>query len=68
MQRINRFFDWLSNYLSARKGMLPLVGVMMVLLNFILQFFAVGWIVESNLFLHLGVIVAIIGILIAWAL
>lgn len=68
MQRINRFFDWLSNYLSARKGMLPLFGVMMVLLNFVLQFITTGWIVESDIFLHLGVIVAIIGILIAWAL
>ena len=68
MQRLNRFFDWLSNYLSARKGMLPIIGVTLVLLNFLLQFFAAGWIVESDLFLHLGVIVAIIGILIAWAL
>lgn len=68
MQRLNRFFDWLSNYLSARKGMLPIFGVMLVLLNFILQFFAIGWVAESNLFLHLGVIIAILGFLLAWAL
>ena len=68
MQRLNRFFDWVSNYLSARKGMLPLIGILLVVVNFILQFFAVGWLADSNLFLHLGVILAILGILLAWAL
>ena len=68
MQRLNRFFDWFSNYLSARKGMLPMVGIILVAINFIIQFFPIGWLAESNFFLHLGVILAIIGILLAWAL
>jgi hypothetical protein len=68
MQILNRFIDWLSNYLSARKGMLPMIGVLLVAINYIIQFFSVGWLAESNLFLHLGVILAIIGILLAWAL
>jgi hypothetical protein len=68
MQRLNRFFDWFSNYLSARKGMLPIIGILLVAINFVLQFFSIGWLAESNLLLHLGVILAIIGILLAWAL
>ncbi len=69
MQRFNRFLDQLSNYLAARKGLIPLVGISLVALNFILGFFpGLGWVVKSDLFLHLGVIVGLLGFLLAWAL
>jgi hypothetical protein len=67
--RINKFLDVISEYLAHRKGLLPILGILLVLVNFILQLVLVnGWIVQSDLFLHLGVILAIIGFLLAWAL
>lgn len=69
MDRFNQFLDQVSEFLAARKGFLPLLGILLVIVNFVLQFFpGLGWIVESNLALHLGVILAILGILLAWAL
>jgi hypothetical protein len=69
MKRLNKFLDKSSEFLAHRKGLLPLVGVLFVLMNGILQFLPVeGWVVATNLLLHLGIILAIIGILLAWAL
>lgn len=66
---MSRMVDWLSEFLARRKGLLPLMGLMLIVLNLILQFvLPPGWLVSSNLFLHLGLIVAILGLMIAWAL
>jgi hypothetical protein len=67
---ISRLLDWLSNFLAHRKGLVPLIGILLVVLNFILYFvFPFGhWLTASNLFLHLGVIVAIFGTMLARAL
>lgn len=67
--RINRLLDRLSEYLARRKGLLPVIGLLLITGNFILQFTSVaGFLAESDLLLHLGVIVAVIGFLLAWAL
>ena len=69
LKRLNELIDKLSGFLAPRKGLLPIIGILIILLNLILQFFpGIGWLVESNLFLHIGVIVAILGIMLAWAL
>ena len=69
LKRINELIDLLSEFLAARKGLLPIIGMLLILLNLILQFFpGVGWLAQSNLFMHLGVIVAVLGIMLAWAL
>jgi hypothetical protein len=62
--------DNASNYFARRKGLLPLVGILLVIINYILPFiFGLdNAITGSNLFLHLGVIVAIFGLMLAWAL
>lgn len=62
---INQLLDFASNFLGKRPGLLPLVGVGLVILNLILQLFAGKgiWLVDSNLFLHLGLIAGLIGIL-----
>ncbi len=61
--------DRLAEYLAQRKGLIPLLGAALVALNFILQFFpSLGFLATSDLFLHLGVIVAIVGFLLAAAL
>ncbi len=64
-KRLNEAIDRLSDFLAARKGLLPLVGLSLILVNLVLQFFPLGWLKESNLFLHLGVVTAILGLMLA---
>ena len=64
---MNRFLDWLGEFFSARLGLLPLLGLLLIGLNLILQFYPgpdSGWFVASNLLLHIGLILSIIGFLI----
>ena len=69
MKWLSKLVDNASNYFARRKGLLPLLGILLVIINFILPFiFGLNMITGSNLFLHLGVIVAIFGIMLAWAL
>ena len=69
MKWISKLVDNASNYLAHRKGLLPMIGILLVIVNFILPFlFGLNVITGSNLFLHLGVIVAIFGFMLAWAL
>lgn len=68
LESFSKFLDQASTFLANRKGLLPLTGILLILLNFLLHFVAAGWVVESNAFLHLGLIIAIIGIMVAWAL
>jgi hypothetical protein len=64
------FLDWASPFFAHRRGLLPLIGIGLIIVNLIVVsvFSPEYFIVYSNLFLHLGVIVAIIGSLLAWAL
>lgn len=64
--KISDFLDHASEIHGACNGLLPLVGAGLVLLNFLFQIFPLGWLTTSNLFLHLGVILAILGMLLAW--
>lgn len=67
--KINQFLDNMSDFLAKRKGLLPAVGIVLVICNAILQFIpGAGWLVQTNLLLHLGVVIAILGFMIAWAL
>jgi hypothetical protein len=69
MKRLSRLVDNASNYFAHRKGLLPLLGILLVIINYILPFiFGLNLITGSNLFLHLGVIIAIFGMMLAWAL
>ena len=69
MKWLSKLVDNASNYFAHRKGLLPLLGILLVIINFILPFiFGINVITGSNLFLHLGVIVAIFGMMLAWAL
>ena len=63
---MNQFLDWLGDFLEKRRGLLPLIGLGLIILNLILQIVPGPggvWIVDSNLFLHLGLVVSLIGIL-----
>ncbi len=69
MRWLNRLLDQLSEFLAHRKGLLIILGIFMVLANFVFQFIpSSGWVESSDLLLHLGVILAFLGILLAWAL
>jgi hypothetical protein len=69
MNWLSKLVDRASNYFAHRKGLLPLLGIVLVIVNFILPFiFGLNVITGSNLFLHLGVVVAIFGFMLAWAL
>ncbi|HRJ56230.1 MAG TPA: hypothetical protein PK152_15760 [Anaerolineales bacterium] len=66
---ISKFLDSLSEYLAHRKGLLPIIGLVLIVVNLVLQFIFPGsFIAVSNLFLHIGLIVAIFGLMLAWAL
>ena len=69
MKWFSKLIDDASNFFAHRKGLLPLIGIVLVIVNFILPFiFGLNVITGSNLFLHLGVIVAIFGMMLGWAL
>lgn len=66
---ISRLLDYLSNYLAHRKGLMPIIGLVFIFANLILQFIIPGNIIAtSNLLLHIGLFVAILGLMLAWAL
>lgn len=66
---ISKLLDYLSNYLAHRKGLLPIVGLLFIVLNLALQFIVPDSVLAAtNLCLHLGLIVAIFGLMLAWAL
>lgn len=67
---------WLSDFLAHNKGLPVFLGVGLVLISLVLNCFpgleegsgVLSWLVRSDLLLHLGAIIALIGILIGDAL
>jgi len=69
---MNDLVEKINTYLSARPGLVPLVGVLLIILNLLLQFYpgpGSNWFVDSNILLHIGIITSIIGLLVvrAWS-
>lgn len=62
------WLDRLSAFIARYKGLPTMLAVALVILNFVLQFFNFGWLSSSNLLLHLGIVVGLIGLLLAQAL
>ena len=64
--------DRISDYLAHNKAMPVLLGVLLVILNYAAQFFAhtpiLGFMAQTNLLLHLGIVVGLIGILVGDAM
>ena len=66
---MSKFLDHLSEFLAHRKGLLPIIGIILIVLDLIIQFVLPGnLLATSNLFLHIGSIIAIFGLMLAWAL
>ena len=69
MKLLSRLVDRASDYFAHRKGLLPLIGMVLVLINYFLPFlFGLNWLTGSNLFLHVGILIAIFGLMLASAL
>jgi hypothetical protein len=68
LQQFSKMLDFLSEFLAARKGLLPLLGIGLILVNLLINIFGTGWLADTNLFLHIGIIIAILGLMISWAL
>jgi hypothetical protein len=60
--------DRLSAFIARYRGLPTMIAVALIIVNLILQFFpGLGWLVTSNLLLHLGIIIGFIGLLLAEA-
>ena len=64
-QQINELVERVNNFMVRRPGILPLVGVLFILFNFLLHLYPGpdAWIAESNLLLHIGLLLSIVGLL-----
>lgn len=68
---LSKIIDRSSDYVSAHRGVPVLIGVLLVVLNYILLVIPgiqVGFVETTNLLLHVGVIVGLIGVLLGDAL
>lgn len=62
---MNELFDKTSAFLARRPGMLPLLGITLILLNFLAQI-SLGdgvWFVRTDILLHIGLVVGLLGLL-----
>jgi len=66
---MSKFLDRMSEFLAHRKGLLPIIGLILILINLLIQFIIPGnFLATTNLFLHFGLIIAIFGLMLSWAL
>ena len=66
---MSKLLDHISEFLAHRKGLLPIIGITLILINLLLQFILPGnFLATSNLFLHVGLVIAIFGLMLTWAL
>jgi hypothetical protein len=65
---LGKLIDKLSEFLAPRKGLLPILGMVLIVFNFFVQLLPATWVSQTNLFLHVGLILAIFGLMLAWAL
>ncbi len=69
LMKFNKLLDSASGFFASRKGLIPIIGIILVVINGILQFVpSAGMLAHTNLFLHLGILIALAGFLLAWAL
>jgi hypothetical protein len=65
---LSKLIDRASEFFAHRKGLLPLIGIVLVIFNLIFRLAIPGWLANSDFFLHLGVVIAIFGLMLGWAL
>ena len=58
-----------SEYLAQRKGLPVLLGVLLVIVNFLVVLgLPTHWLAHTHLLLHLGVVIGLLGVLLGDAL
>jgi hypothetical protein len=63
---MSQVIDAVTKYLAHRRGLLPLLGCLLVLANFVVRVaFPGSWMAASDFLLHLGVLIGILGLLLA---
>jgi hypothetical protein len=61
--------DRISGYIAEHKGVPVMIGVLLVLINFVVVLLLPGtWPAATNVLLHLGIVVGLLGILLGDAL
>ena len=61
--------DKLSNSLANKKGLLPLIGTVLIVLNLLFEILLPNaYFTQIDLFLHIGLVIAILGLVLARAL
>lgn len=67
----SKLLDRISDYIAARRGLPILLGVGLVVLNYVLRVIPetqLGFVESTDLLLHLAVIVGLLGVLLGEAL
>ena len=68
---LSKWIDRISDYIAVRRGLPILLGVGLVVLNYVLRAIPetqLGFVESTDLLLHLGVIVGLLGVLLGEAL
>jgi ABC-type amino acid transport system permease subunit len=68
---LSKILDGISDYVSVHRGVPVLIGVLLVVLNYVLLIIPdvqLGFVETTNLLLHVGVIVGLLGVLLGDAL
>ena len=62
---INEILESTNDFFAERPGILPMAGMALVLLNLLLHLILGSdiWLTSSNLFLHIGLIMSIMGLM-----
>jgi TRAP-type mannitol/chloroaromatic compound transport system permease small subunit len=75
MKKLDAFFsrllDRISDYIAAHRGMPILLAVLLVVLNYVLRVIPdtqLGFVESTDLLLHLGVLIGLLGVLLGDAL
>lgn len=67
-EKFSIFLDRFSEFFAHRKGLLPAIGILLIVINFAFQLFPIGWLTQTNCLLHLGIVLAIFGAMLSRAL
>ena len=66
---MSKLLDRMSEFLAHRKGLLPIIGLFLIFANLLIQFVIPGsFLATTNLSLHVGLLIAIFGLMLTWAL
>lgn len=64
-RQINELVERANSFLARKPGILPLLGLALIVVNLLLRIYPGPdyWIVRIDLFLHVGLVLSILGLL-----